>query len=118
MPNMEYNITDETMHENEHSSSATDTNINEQVTQHHTAELSQHRDAINYSTIITAAARVSYTDLSNITGQLVAAVVNSRKKANSVMKHCTEWLRKLRLNHNFTPTFIELPCIDSHKKTN
>ena len=118
MPNMEYTITDETMHENEHSSSATDTNTNEQVTQHHTAELSQHRDAINYSTIITAAGRVSYTDLSNVTGQLVAAVVNSRKKANSVMKHCTEWLRKLRLNHNFTPTFIELPCIDSPKKTN
>ena len=47
MPNIEYKITDEKMQENEHTSSAMDTNINEEVTQHHTAELSQHSDAIN-----------------------------------------------------------------------
>ena len=80
MPNIDYTITDELMQENQPIASVMDTNISEEVSQHHTGELSQHSDAVNYSTLITATARVSYKDLSYITGQLVAAVVNSRKR--------------------------------------
>ena len=90
-----------------------DINTNEEEGTYHTGELYQHKNVVNHNTLVTAVDRVSYNDLSNITGQLVTAMVNSHKLASSVVNHCTEWLRKLRLKERFTPTFTYLPCIDS-----
>ena len=101
------------MEEIDHSSSPMNPDIIGEEVVHHTGELLQHREVVKYNTLVSPVDRVSYNDLSNITGQLITTVVNSRQLASSVMNHCTEWVKKLRLKQKFKPTFIDFPCQDS-----
>ena len=50
----------------------------------------------------------TYSQLCEITSQLVITVVNSKEKSNSVTIHVTEWLRRLRINDNFQPSFTTM----------
>ena len=97
-------------HEIKHKNDINSENI-EFTSDNHGDELSQHkvitpRNGVND--------RATYSQLCEITSQLVIAVVNNKEKSNSVMSHVTEWLRKLRINDNFQPTFTTM----NNNKTN
>ena len=86
---MEYNTTESRMDGDQHIESVADNNVNDKLKNHHIGELSQHRDSVNHTTFTTERSRFSYNDFPNVTRKLVSAVVHSRKKANSVLNHCT-----------------------------
>ena len=60
----------------------------------------------------------TYSQLCEITSQLVITVVNSKEKSNSVMSHVTEWLRRLRMNKNVQPSFTTTNIDEPSLKVN
>ena len=53
-----------------------------------------------------------------IKSQLIITVVNSKEESNSAMSHITEWLRRLRINDSFQPTFTTPNNNETNAKAN
>ena len=70
------------MEEIDHSSSPMNPDIIGEEVVHHTGELSQHREIVDCNSLVTRAHRVSYNELSKITGQTQKLLGEPRIKSS------------------------------------
>lgn len=74
----------------------------------HDVELPQHRHINEEGAINTNYERVTYNKLREATSELVTAVLNNKSQCNNALIHLMEWVRKIRQQGNFQPTFIQV----------
>ena len=51
---------------------------------------------------------MTYNKLREVTSELVTAVLHNKSQYNNVLRHLTEWVRKIRRKESFQPTFIKV----------
>ena len=56
--------------------------------------------------------KVKFSELSDITSELVRCVINDKEKAENTLNFVSQWVKKLRLKEEVFPTFIDMQSAD------
>ena len=68
-------------------------------------QIAQHSHAINACVFNDRQSNVKYSQLSDITSELVRCVINDSEKSTNALHFLTQWVSKLRLKEDCYPIF-------------
>ena len=80
-------------------------------------EISQHPTDINVSTLNDPLSKVEYSQLCDVTSELVRCVINDREKSRNASHFLTTWVSRLRLKDAYSTIFtsVRAPKAKAHQ---